>query len=53
MISEKAMFSRSPTVALTETVAVVLSLGTDSPVSAASSVRRFFTSVRRKSHLIA
>ena len=40
---------RSPTVAFSETGAVDLSDGTDSPVSAASSVRRFLTSVRRMS----
>ena len=39
------MPARSPTVALSETGAVDLSDGTDSPVSAASSVRRFLTSV--------
>ena len=43
------MLSRSPTVEFAATGSVVLSAGTDSPVSAASSVRRFFTSVRRRS----
>src|SRR5215467_9021609 len=48
-VPENAMFARSPTVALADTGSVDLSAGTDSPVSAASSVRRFFTSVRRRS----
>ena len=43
------MHSRSPTVALVATASVLLSAGTDSPVSAASSVRRFFASMRRRS----
>ena len=43
------MLSRSPTVAFSETGSVVLSAGTDSPVSAASSVRRFLTSASRRS----
>ena len=43
------MPSRSPTVALSGHGAVDLSEGTDSPVSAASSVRRFLTSTRRMS----
>ncbi len=43
------MPSRSPTVAFSATASVVLSIGTDSPVSAASSVRRFLTSTRRRS----
>ncbi|MDT4837681.1 hypothetical protein FQZ97_714200 [compost metagenome] len=43
------MFSRSPTVAFSATGPAVFSAGTDSPVRAASSVRRFFTSVRRRS----
>ena len=43
------MHSRSPTVALPETASVFFSAGTDSPVSAASSVRRFFASTSRKS----
>ena len=49
MVPENAMLSRSPTVAFSETGSVVLSAGTDSPVSAASSVRRFLTSARRRS----
>src|SRR6516162_8458122 len=49
MVPENAMHSRSPTVALVETASVFLSAGTDSPVSAASSVRRFFASARRRS----
>src|SRR6516165_2931199 len=43
------MFSRSPTVAFAGTASVPLSAGTDSPVSAASSVRRFLASTSRKS----
>ena len=43
------MLWRSPTVAFCADAAVDLSAGTDSPVSAASSVRRFFTSARRRS----
>ena len=43
------MQARSPTVALAETGAADLSDGTDSPVSAASSVRRFLTSTSRMS----
>ena len=43
------MLSRSPTVAFAATGSVVLSAGTDSPVSAASSVRRFLTSASRRS----
>ena len=42
MLPENAMHSRSPTVARAGTGSVFLSAGTDSPVSAASSVRRFF-----------
>ena len=49
MVPENAMLSRSPTVAFSETGSVVLSAGTDSPVSAASSVRRFLTSASRRS----
>ena len=48
-VPEKAMLARSPTVALAELGATFLSAGTDSPVSAASSVRRFFTSISRRS----
>ena len=40
MVPENAMHSRSPTVALAVTGSVFLSAGTDSPVSAASSVRK-------------
>ena len=43
------MHSRSPTVALSETGSVFFSAGTNSPVSAASSVRRFFASMSRRS----
>ena len=43
------MFSRSPTVAFAGATSVDFSAGTDSPVSAASSVRRFLASIRRKS----
>ena len=43
------MHSRSPTVALADTTSVVLSAGTDSPVSAASSVRKLFTLASRRS----
>ena len=43
------MLSRSPTVAFSATASAVFSAGTDSPVRAASSVRRFFTSTRRRS----
>ena len=49
IVPENAMHSRSPTVALPETASVFFSAGTDSPVSAASSVRRFFASTSRKS----
>src|SRR5262249_15799438 len=49
MVPENDMHSRSPTVALAETASVFLSAGTDSPVSAASSVRKFFASTRRRS----
>ena len=49
MVPEKAMLSRSPTVDFSVTGSVVFSAGTDSPVSAASSVRRFFASARRRS----
>ncbi len=43
------MLSRSPTVDLSATGSEVFSAGTDSPVSAASSVRRFFASASRRS----
>src|SRR5215472_11101361 len=48
-VPENAMPFRSPTVAFSATALIVLSIGTDSPVSAASSVRRFLTSTRRRS----
>ena len=49
IVPENAMLSRSPTVALAGTGSVFFSAGTDSPVSAASSVRRFFASMSRRS----
>ena len=49
IVPEKAMLSLSPTVAFSGTASAVFSEGTDSPVRAASSVRKFFTSTRRKS----
>jgi hypothetical protein len=49
MVPENAMPPRSPTVAFAGTASTLFSAGTDSPVRAASSVRRFFASTSRRS----